>query len=274
MGIFTPAETIRNYAKAGIMKTERPVSKQIILSVLAGAFIAFGAAAANTAAHSIGDVSAARLISGLIFPFGLGMVLLLGAELFTGNAMLCVSVWSGDAKLSKVLRNWAAVYLGNFIGAALLAVLCAWFGQMNYSGGGLAVYTIKLAAAKSVMPPLNAFMLAIPCNVLVCAGVLCSLSAQDTAGRIAGAYLPVAFFVICGFEHCVANMYYIPAGIFAAQAPEYAALAAEAGVNLSALTWSHFFLRNLLPVTLGNLLGGAGFGAAMWFGTQNPKAAA
>jgi formate/nitrite transporter FocA (FNT family) len=110
----------------------------------------------------------------------------------------------------------------------------------------------------------NALVAGVFCNILVCAGVLCSLSAKDTMGRIAGAYIPVAFFVICGFEHSVANMYYIPAGIFAMQVPKYAALAASAGISAESLGWGSFIFRNLVPVTLGNILGGAGIGAAMW----------
>jgi formate/nitrite transporter FocA (FNT family) len=106
--------------------------------------------------------------------------------------------------------------------------------------------------------------LGVLCNVLVCLGVLCSLSAKDTTGRILGAYLPVAFFVICGFEHSIANMYYIPAGLFATNVPAYAAKAMEAGVDVTALTWGNFFLSNLLPVTVGNILGGAGLGVLFW----------
>lgn len=264
MNLFTPAEVTQNYAVAGKVKAEKPAGKLLLMGVLAGLFIAFGAAVSSTATHSISDVSTARIISGLLFPFGLGMVMLLGAELFTGNTMIVISVLNGDTSLTKMLRNWSLVYFGNFVGAVLLAVGCAWFGQMNYSSGGLGAYAIKLAAAKCAMPFGNALVMGILCNILVCAGVLCSLSAKDTIGRIVGAYIPVAFFIICGFEHCVANMFYVPAGIFALQVSEYASLAAELGVNVSSLTWGNFLLHNLLPVTLGNIIGGAGLGATMW----------
>ena len=115
------------------------------------------------------------------------------------------------------------------------------------------------------MPVGSAVILGILCNVLVTAGVLLSLSAKDLTGRVVGAYLPVAFFVICGFEHCIVNLYYIPAGLFAKAVPAYAALAAESDVDLTALTWGNFLLRNLLPVTLGNIIGGAGMGALYWY---------
>lgn len=147
-----------------------------------------------------------------------------------------------------------------------MAAGCAYFGQMNYSGGGLAVFTMKLAATKASLPMGNAIVLGFFCNVLVCFAVLCSLEAKDVTGRIVGTFLPIASFVICGFEHSVANMYYIPAGIFASHVPAYAAKAAEAGLDLSMLTWGNFLIKNLIPVTIGNILGGVFVGASMWLG--------
>lgn len=264
MNMLTAAELTEYYAKNGKAKAEKPFFRLLALSVMAGLFIGLGAAVCNTAVHSIADVSTGRIISGLLFPFGLGMVMLLGAELFTGNVMIGMSVWNKDTTTLKMLRNWCVVYFGNLVGAALLALLLARFGQLAYSNGHLALYTIKVAAAKCALPFANALVLGIFCNILVCAGVLCSLSGKDTTGRILGAYIPVAFFVICGFEHCVANMYYIPAGIFALGVPEYASLVAEAGLDVSALTWGNFFVRNLLPVTIGNILGGLAIAAVMW----------
>ncbi|MCE5236559.1 MAG: formate/nitrite transporter family protein [Clostridiaceae bacterium] len=264
MNMLSPAELTESYIKIGKTKAEKPFGKLFTLAVMAGLIIGLGAAVCNTAVHSIADVSTGKLISGLLFPFGLGMVMLLGAELFTGNVMVGISVLSGKTTVLKMLRNWGVVYLGNLAGAMLLAFACARFGQLGMSHGELAVYTVKVAAAKSSLPFGNALVLGIFCNILVCAGVLCSLSAKDTAGRILGAYIPVAFFVICGFEHCVANMYYIPAGLYALQVPEYAALVTKAGLDVSALTWGNFFLRNLLPVTIGNIIGGLAMGVSMW----------
>lgn len=261
---FDPKEIIEGYAAAGKRKLERSAGKMFLSAVMAGLFIAFGAAVTNTAAHSIGNISAVRIVCGLLFPFGLAIVMLLGAELFTGNCMLPIAVLEKSASLGKMLRGWVIVYFGNFAGALLLAAGCAFFGQFDYSSGGLAVFTIKLAAGKCGISFIACIVLGFFCNVLVCAGVLCSLSAKDTGGRVIGAYLPVAFFVICGFEHCVANMYYIPAGLFALQVPKYAQLAIEAGIDISRLTWGNFLVGNLLPVTIGNILGGAGIGIAMW----------
>ncbi len=271
MNLFTPAELTANYARIGAEKSQKPLLKLLPAAILAGMIIAFGAAVANTATHAISNVSVARIISGLLFPFGLGIVMLTGTELFTGNVMIAISVLNKSTTVTKMLRNWIIVYLGNFAGALFLAMCCAWFGQLDYSGGQLAVFTVRIAAAKCNMPMQNVFCMGILCNILVCAGVLCSLSAKDTAGRILGAYIPVAFFVVCGFEHCVANMFYVPAGILAMRVPEYATLVSEAGINTANLTWASFLFRNLLPATLGNIIGGVAIGTTMWYSHISTK---
>jgi len=271
MNVFSPSEFALNYAGAGAKKSEAPAGKLFPLAILAGMFIAFGGATANTAVHSISNVSAARIISGLLFPFGLVMVIMTGAELFTGNCLITISVLSKKTTLSKMLRNLVIVYIGNFAGSVLVAAGCAYAGQLNYSSGALAVLTIKIAAAKCTLPFGNAVVLGIFCNILVCVAVMLALCAKDAAGRAIGAYIPISIFVICGFEHCVANMYFIPAGLFALQIPKYAALAASAGIDVSVLTWGNFFAVNLLPVTLGNVIGGAAFAASMWFCHQKAQ---
>ena len=265
MNLFTPGECAANYAAAGRAKTQMPLVKMFLLAVLAGFFIAMGGAVTNTAVHSIDNVGLARVVCGLLFPFGLAMVVLTGAELFTGNTLITISVLDGQATVAGMLRSWTVVYLGNAAGAMLVAAGCVLGGQLNYSGGQLAVFTMKLAAGKCALPVGGAVILGILCNVLVTVGVLLSLSAKDLTGRVAGAWLPVAFFVICGFEHCIANLFYIPAGLFAKTVPAYAALAAESGVDLSALTWGNFLVKNLIPVTAGNLIGGVCMGAVFWY---------
>ncbi|MCI8421917.1 MAG: formate/nitrite transporter family protein [Lawsonibacter sp.] len=262
---LSPAQIAARYADAGKAKAERPAALLAVLGVLAGALIALGCAATNTAAYGVEEVWTARMICGLLFPFGLGMVIVMGAELFTGNCLMVISLLDGRCTLGALLRSWAIVYLANFAGALAVAAGCAWFGQLNYSGGALALYTMRLAAGKCAIPFQNGVVLGILCNLLVCQGVLMAMSARDTAGRLMGAFLPVCYFVLCGFEHCVANMYYIAAGLMARMVPAYAQLAAQNGLDLSGLTLSGFLLGNLLPVTLGNLLGGAGLGWLMWF---------
>lgn len=264
MNLLTPAEVTANYAQAGAAKTRMSGCRLLLLGILAGFLIAMGGAVTNTAGHAIANVGLCRLVSGLLFPFGLAMVVLTGAELFTGNTLITISVLDRQATVGGLLRNWGLVYLGNTVGALLTAAGCAFSGQLDYSAGGLAVFTMKVAAGKCGLPFGPAVVLGILCNVLVTLGVLLALSAKDLPGRVLGAYLPVAFFVICGFEHSIANLFYVPAGLFAKTLPQYAALASEAGLDLSALTWGNFLLRNLLPVTLGNILGGGAVGALFW----------
>ncbi|MDR2088964.1 MAG: formate/nitrite transporter family protein [Clostridiales Family XIII bacterium] len=264
MNFFSAAEVTANCVPMGEEKVKYPAYKTLFLGVLAGMLIALAAATSNTAVHDIANIGLARMTAGLLFPFGLAMVIVAGAELFTGSCLIAVSVLARRITLLRMLKNWLLVYFGNFVGSFLVAAACAWSGQLHYSGNALAAYTIKTAAAKCSLGFGNAIVLGIFCNLLVCLGVFMALSAKDQAGRVLGAYLPTAFFVICGFEHCIANMYYIPAGIFAAGIPQYAAKALELGVHTESLTWGNFFLANLLPVTLGNIVGGVALGAVMW----------
>ncbi len=262
---LSPAEIAAKYAEVGEGKAKRAPALLFVLGVLAGALIAFASAATNTAAYGVSDVWTARTVCGLLFPFGLAMVVLTGAELFTGNCLITISLLERRCTLAEMLKSWGIVYLANFAGALLVAAGCAWFGQLNYSDGALAVYTMKLAAGKCAISFQNGVVLGFLCNFLVCLGVLLALAAKDVTGKILGAFLPVCFFVLCGFEHSVANMYYIAAGLMAEAVPAYAQLAAEAGVDLSALTAGNFLLGNLLPVTVGNILGGCAVGWIMWF---------
>ena len=261
----SPADITARYADVGAAKATRSTPILIALGIFAGMLIALGGASTNTAVYGFADPWVARTICSLLFPFGLGMVVIMGAELFTGNCLITISWLDKRCTLAGMLRNWIIIYLSNFVGALIVAAGCAWFGQMNYSGGLLAVYTMKVAVGKCTLPFANAVVSGILCNFLVSLGVLMGMSGKDTAGRIIGAYLPVAFFVLCGFEHCVANMYYISAGLMAKAVPAYAELAASMGVDLSALTVSNFLITNLIPVTIGNILGGGGLGALMWF---------
>ncbi|HHT19862.1 MAG TPA: formate/nitrite transporter family protein [Tissierellia bacterium] len=265
MNYYTPLELTRNYGDNGRAKANYPTGQLLWMALIGGLLIAFGAAVATTATHAVTNAGLAKMISGLLFPFGLGMVIMLGVELFTGNIMIIISVLEKKTTVAKMLRNWGLVYLGNMIGAIVLAAGLAVYGQLDLSGGQLAVSTVAIAAAKASIPFMKGIVFGIFANVLVCIGVLISISGKDTVSRIAGAYIPVAFFVILGFEHSVANMFYIPAGLFAMEVPEYASLVAQAGIDVSSLNWAGFFLRNLIPVTIGNILGGLFVGVSMWY---------
>lgn len=259
--MLSPAEFVDFYAQAGAKKTANSAGRLFLAAVLAGFFIGGGGLVSGVASFGLDNLSAARVVSGLLFPFGLIMVILTGAELFTGNCMIAISLLERRATLAGMVRNLMIVYLGNFVGAALLAAAVAWGGA--FDNVALGVYAIQTAAKKCQLGPGRAVVLGILCNILVCAGVMCSLCGKSLPGRAVGAFVPVSFFVIGGFEHCVANMYYIPAGLLAAGIPQCAQLAREAGVDLSALNPGGFF-ANMIPVTIGNIIGGCGFGALIW----------
>ena len=261
---LSPGEVISSYCAGSVKKLQSSAVRLLLLGALAGAIIAVAAAASSTAVYGISDTWTLRTICALLFPFGLGLVIVTGAELFTGNCMLPVALLDKRGTAGQMLRNWVLVYAGNLLGAMLVAGLCVSCGQLDYSSGALAVYTIRVGAAKCALPFGKAFGLGILCNFLVCLGVVAANSAKDTAGRLLGAYLPVCFFVLCGFEHSIANLYYIGAALLAAAVPEYAAQAAAAGVDLSSLTLMGA-AANLVPVTLGNILGGAGLGLLLWY---------
>ena len=261
--MLSPAEFVNFYAQVGAKKCANGSGRLYLSAMLAGFYIASGAVVANTAGHLLTNAGLSRVLCGLLFPFGLIMVIVTGAELFTGNCLITISLLEKKAALAGMVRNLVLVYIGNLLGAVILAASIVYCGQLDLSGGALAVHTIRTAAAKCSIPFGKALVLGILCNVLVCAGVMCSLCGKSLAGRAIGAFVPVSFFVIGGFEHCVANMYYIPAGLMAAGVPQYAQLAQGAGVDLSALNLVGFF-SNLVPVTIGNIIGGCGFGALIW----------
>ncbi|MBQ7545180.1 MAG: formate/nitrite transporter family protein [Synergistaceae bacterium] len=269
MSYLTPSETADFTVNVGAKKAALSVVQQFVLGVLAGAFIAFGAQASSMVSHAISSPSTAKLIGGLIFPAGLMLVLMAGAELFTGNCLMIAALMERKITLWQLLRSWAVVYLGNLAGGVLVAFLVYWSGQLDFTGGLLGGFTLKAAAGKIAMPFARAFVLGVLCNWLVCLAVWMSFGAKDGISKAVCAFFPVWVFVASGFEHSVANMYYIPAGILAKCTPLYVSKALEAGASqtsIDALNWCSMFADNLLPVTLGNILGGAGLvGAVYWF---------
>lgn len=265
MNLFTAAETTANYASAGAAKAKLPVSKMLLLGILAGFLIGFPSCVTNMATYALDNNSTVRMVSGLLFAFGLGMVVVSGAELFTGNTLITISVLDKKATLAGMLRNWVFVYIGNFIGSMALSFICAQFGWLSAGSNALAAYSMKVAAGKMTMPFENAFFMGVLCNILVTIGVLLSLSGKDGISRFIGAWAPVMFFVTCGFNHSIADMTYCMLGLFAKGNAAYVEAAESAGVALESLTWGNYFVGNLIPVTLGNLVGGVCVGALFWF---------
>ena len=257
---YSPVQIIENNIKAGVNKANIGLLKMIVLGIFAGMFIAVGAEASSLAAHNLTDVGIARTLTGVIFPVGLMMLVVIGGELFTGNCMMTMAL--ADRKITWIgmLKNWIVVYFSNMLGSILTAACVYASGQYDYSAGGLGAYTIKIAMGKADMDFSKALFSGILCNILVCVAVLMSGASRDLIGKLFGAFFPIMVFVISGFEHCVANMYYIPAGMIAAGNSSYVDKACElygysATQIQDTLTVGGFF-HNLLPVTLGNIIGG------------------
>ena len=265
MNLFTAAETTANYASAGAAKAKLPISKMVLMGILAGFLIGFPSCVTNMATYALDNNSTVRMVSGLLFAFGLGMVVITGAELFTGNTLITISVLDKKATLTGMLRNWVFVYIGNFLGSMILSFICAQFGWLSAGGNALAAYSMKVAAGKMTMPFQNAFFMGVLCNILVTIGVLLSLAGKDGVSRFIGAWAPVMFFVTCGFNHSIADMTYCMLGLFAKGNAAYVEAAQSAGVAVESLTWGNYFLGNMLPVTLGNILGGVAIGFTYWF---------
>ena len=257
-----PPEVLEANIEACKVKAELPLLKMILLGILAGMFIAIGAQASSLASHDISNVGLARTLTGAIFPVGLMMIVLVGGELFTGNTMILNAVLQKHITWTQYARNLAVVFLSNLAGAGIIALLVSLSGQWNYTSGALGAYTIKIAFTKANLDFSTAFFSSILCNIIVCAAVLMAISAKDVAGKILAIFFPIFAFALSGFEHCVANMYYIPAGLLAKLNPVYVQKAEEiygiTGDQLQSLSLSGM-AHNLVPVTIGNILGGSIF---------------
>ena len=273
-GYFTVKEVVEKYIQGCQAKVQMPLKNLVVKAIMAGAMIAMGAGISSVAAHTVHDVGLARLAAAVVFPVGLMMVILLGAELFTGDCLVSMSVFDKKQKTSSCIRLLFWVYLGNFFGAAMIALFIALSGQLNYSAGMLGAYTIKVAVGKVNISFVQGIISGILCNILVCAAVLMAMCAKDITGKLLASFFMIMLFVTGGFEHCVANMYYITAGLIAMNNPEYVNLAINAyGFSqeyVESLNVINFFVKNLLPVTIGNILGGALFvGAPLYYLNRN-----
>ena len=261
--ISTPPQIVAANMNAAKGKTELPPLRMILLGIFAGMFIAGGASASSLAMHAISNVGLARLVAGAIFPVGLMMIVLVGGELFTGDCLMIMGCVHGKFSAAKMVKVLVVVYLTNFVGSVLFAELVNLSGQYNYTNGLLGAFTIKVAMGKVNLSFGAALASGILCNIFVCMAVLMAMAAKDIAGKIWAIFFPILAFIVSGYEHCVANMYYIPAGIFAKANPAYAALAMESygytTLQLENLNWVNFVVKNLVPVTIGNIVGGMVF---------------
>ena len=263
---LNPLEMAEKAETIGVGKAELAFFPLLALSILAGAFIGLGAMFATTvyAGTSTLPYGVARLLLGLAFCLGLILVIIAGAELFTGNNLI-VLAWA-DRKITtaSLLRNWGVVFLGNFIGSVLLAGLVFLSGQYFAGNGAVGEVALKFAVSKCNLTFVHALTLGILCNVLVCLAVWLTFSARSITDKIIAILFPITGFVAAGFEHSVANMYFVPFGLFIKAFDPAFVLAHQ--IDLSSLTWQSFLFNNLLPVTIGNIIGGAGLvGLSYWF---------
>lgn len=257
--MLKPTETLEAVQSAGVSKATASTKKLLFMSFLAGLFIAFAALASTIVSMNLlkdpSTFGLGKLVQGLIFSGGLIFVVLGSTELFTGNSLMIITLLHKKITLRQLLRNWGLVYLGNFLGALFLAICVSISGIFNYNGGLLGSTLSSIALTKISLNFLPALILGLLCNLLVCLAVWMAFGAKTTAGKILAIIFPVTFFVICGFEHSIANMFYIPAGFLAS------------GV----FSFYHLF-ANLIPVTIGNIIGGGLFIATFYtFSLNNDK---
>lgn len=260
MNSLTPKEILEKVSDSGIFKSEAAIWKLFLLGILAGAYIAFGAQASQMASFGLvsdpATFGVGKVVAGAIFPVGLMMVVLCGAELFTGNCLMITGLLDRKFSFAAMMRNWAVVYVGNFVGSILMVLMISCSGLLESGAGALGALVVKTAVSKCSLTFGKAFVLGILCNWMVCLAVWMATGAQNTIGKIFAIWFCIGLFIVSGFEHSVANMYFIPAGLMAAGNDAFVQLA---GVDVSGLTFGAFVIKNLLPVTLGNIVGGSFF---------------
>jgi formate/nitrite transporter len=264
-----PASMAVRAEQSGVKRAATDPTTVLVLSVLAGAFISFGAIFATTVTAGVGlPYGVARLLTGLVFSVGLIMVIIAGAELFTGNNLILMAWASGKVKTRALLLNWVLSFSGNFVGAILTAALMFYTTQYTFGDGAVGLVALNTANTKASLAFIPALTLGIMCNALVCLAVWMCFSARTNIDRVVTAVPPIAAFAAAGFEHCIANIYFIPMGLFIkAGAPQsfWTAIGKTAS-DYPGLTWNNFFFGNLVPVTIGNIIGGSIMIAAVyWF---------
>jgi formate transporter len=265
-----PAEMAVKAAETGVKKTRLDTLRMFLLAILAGAFISMGAVFATTvsAGASTLPFGVVRLLAGTTFTLGLILVVVSGSELFTGNSLIVIAFANRRISLGALLRNWGIVYLGNFVGAVLTAYLMFLTKQYTFGGGAIGLTALSTGEAKTSLGFAQAVVLGLFCNALVCMAVWMCYSARSTIDKILAIVPPIAAFVAAGFEHSIANMYFIPVAMFIKQlgSPSFFETINKTPTDFPHLTWGNFFLVNLLPVTVGNLIGGVLMvGVMYWF---------
>lgn len=265
---FPPPGMASKAEGVGTKKAGLDFLTMFALAVLAGAFIGVGAIFCTTvlAGTSTLPYGVARLLGGLVFTTGLILVVVGGAELFTGNNLIVMAFASRKVTLGALLRNWAIVYVGNFVGSIATAYIMFLTKQYSFGSGAVGITALNIGISKCNLQFIQAVALGIMCNALVCMAVWLCFSARSTTDKILSIIPPIAAFVAAGFEHSVANMYFIPVSLFISTDSAWLASLGDKAPKIVNLTWGNFFLANLVPVTLGNIIGGAVMvGLVYWF---------
>jgi formate/nitrite transporter len=264
--ILLPPEMREKAIQSGVAKSKISIVNLLILSVLAGAYIAFGAVFSSIIALGMPGVwpyGFMKVAQGLAFSMGLILVIIGGAELFTGNNLMVMAWLDRKIRGTAILKNWAIVFVGNFVGSVLVALLIILSKEYLVSEGSLGKSIVSLAVLKVGYPFVKAMVLGILCNILVCLAVWLTYSGRSTIDKILAIIFPITAFIAAGFEHSVANMYIIPVALLLNKFNP--AFVVQTGINTSTLTWTSFFVNNLVPVTIGNILGGAFFVGFLYF---------
>jgi len=267
---FPPPGMAAKAEGVGVKKAGLDLLTMFALAILAGAFIGVGAIFATTvlAGTSTLPYGVARLLGGLVFTTGLILVVVGGAELFTGNNLIIMAFASRKVSLAGLLRNWAIVYVGNFVGSIVTAYIMFLSKQYSFGSGAIGLTALNIGESKTNLGFIQAVALGIMCNALVCMAVWLCFSARSTTDKILSIIPPIAAFVAAGFEHSVANMYFIPVALFVKDMgdPKFFEVIKKTAADFPHLTWGNFFIANLLPVTIGNIIGGALMvGLVYWF---------
>jgi formate transporter len=256
---YSPGEIARRVEEAGVAKARMPMLPLVMLGILAGGFIGLGALFYTlvTSDATLG-FAAQRLLGGVTFSLGLILVVVAGAELFTGNNLIAMAWAEGKVSSAEVLRNWIVVCAANFAGAAGLAVLVVFSGHLGMNGGAVAAQAVKIAAAKAALPPLEAFFRGLLCNILVCMAVWMAFAGRSVVDKTIAIVFPISAFVAAGFEHSIANMYFFPVAMLQLSYAPSAVPGAE-------LIDSAHMLRNLGVVIAGNVVGGSVLVALVYY---------
>ncbi|MDP2090571.1 MAG: formate/nitrite transporter family protein [Candidatus Gracilibacteria bacterium] len=262
---YSQKETFEKMVEIGEKKANKHIYDVLILGFLAGAYIGFGGQVATVVATGTMDVlgyGMTKLLMGAVFSIALMLVIIDGAELFTGNHLMIQAKMKGKILWSTMIKNWTIVYIANLIGAIFVAILIYYAGLWSLSDNNLGITALKIANDKVSLGFTEAFIRGILANWLVCLAIYIAISSKDIVGKIFGIFFPIMTFVACGFEHSIANMFFVPMGIFI---KNQQVVVNASGLDVSNITWYNLFYSNLLPVTIGNIIGGALFVGFLYY---------